>query len=332
MKARSPARLVALTLACMLCEPAAVRAAQQHIHGVILTVLGPGHNVAVRQDATAGMPAMTMLYGVSPAVDLKRLHPGEQVDAWLDGGKPERIVRVSVVAAPPAVQELPVPILATGQAVPATSFVDQHGGPFSFAALRGRTVILAFIYTRCKDGRMCPLISAKFHQLQGQLRGGPFHLVEVTLDPSYDRPKILAAYGRQFDADPSMWTLATGDPDRVLDFDAHFGIVPFADEHTGIIHSEQTVVIDPAGRIRATIEEAGWSTGEIVAAARAAANLSSNPLERFDLWLSEKAMALCGNQALGFSGLLDLTIVLAILSVSSWVLYRVARHIFAESA
>jgi flagellar biogenesis protein FliO len=43
-------------------------------------------------------------------------------------------------------------------------------------------------------------------------------------------------------------------------------------------------------------------------------------------------MALCGNQATGFSGLLDLTIVLAILSAASWVLYRVARHIFAASA
>ena len=96
----------------------------------------------------------------------------------------------------------------------------------------------------------------------------------------------------------------------MLDFDARFGVIPFADADAGIIHSERTVVIDPTGTIRATVEEAGWSNDEIVAAARAAANLSSNPVERLDLWLSEKALALCGNQALGFSGLLDLVVVL----------------------
>ncbi len=317
----------------MLCTPAARAATPQRIHGVVLTLLAPKRQVAIRQDATSAMPAMTMLYGLGPAVDLKRLQPGDEVDAWIDGASASaRIVRLSVIVPPAPEPPHAVPILATGDAVPATGFVDQRGRPFAFSTLHGKTVILAFIYTRCRDGRMCPLISAKFHALQAQLRGGPFHLVEVTLDPVYDRPKILAAYGRTFGVDPSMWTLATGDPDGVLDFDAHFGIVPFADQRSGIIHSEQTVVIDPAGRIGATVEEAGWSTDEIVAAARSAANLSSNPLQRFDLWLSEKAIALCGNQALGFSGLLDMLIVLAILSLSSWILYRVARRIFAESA
>jgi protein SCO1/2 len=332
-------RLAALALLSLPLVPQGVRAAEEQIHGVVVTVLAPQHEIVVRQDRSATMPAMTMRYAVAPALAARRLSPGDEIAATVDDApSPGVLERVDVLtragqspaqlpaaaAGPPSA----VPILESGQAVPATAFVDQAGKPLTFAALHGKVVVLSFIYTRCRDGRMCPLISAKFHTLQSQLPGPAFHLVEVTLDPAYDRPAVLARYARTFGADPAKWTLLTGDEGAVLDFDARFGVIPFADASAGFIHSERTVVIDAGGTIRATVEEAGWSNDEIVAAARDAANLSSNPFERFDLWLSEKALALCGNQALGFSGLLDLIVVLAILSVASWVLYRVARRIF----
>jgi len=330
--------LAALALLSLPLVPQGVRAAEGQMHGVILTVLTPQHEIVVRQDRSATMPAMTMRYVLAPPLAARRLVAGDEIAATVnDAVSPGVLERVDVlthggqspaqmpVSGPPRA----VQILESGQAVPATAFVDQSGKPFTFAALHGKVVVLSFIYTRCRDGRMCPLISAKFHTLQSQLPDPRFHLVEVTLDPTYDSPAVLARYGHTFGADPAKWTLLTGDEAAVLDFDARFGVIPFADSSVGIIHSERTVVIDPSGTIRATVEEAGWSNDEIVAAARDAANLSSNPFQRFDLWLSEKAIALCGNQALGFSGLLDLIVVLGILSVSSWVLYRVARRIFA---
>jgi protein SCO1/2 len=332
------ARLAPLALMCPLLVPQAARAADQQIHGVIVTVLAAQREVVVRQDASASMPAMTMRYAIAPALAKRRLEPGDEIAGVVDdAASPGTLEHADVLTrggrstalVSPAGPPSAVPILESGEQVPATAFVDQAGRPFTFAALRGETVVLSFIYTRCRDGRMCPLISAKFHALQSELHGPQFHLVEVTLDPAFDRPTILARYARLFDADPATWTLLTGDEAAVLEFDARFGVIPFADADAGIIHTERTVVIDPTGTIRATVEEAGWSNGEIVAAARSAANLSSNPVERLDLWLSEKALALCGNQALGFSGLLDLIVVLSILSVASWVLYRVARRIFA---
>lgn len=225
-----------------------------------------------------------------------------------------------------------VDLLRVGDPVPATAFVDQRGKPFSFSQVRGRSTVMAFVYTRCRDMRECPLISAKFYSLQEKLRGGPFHLVEVSIDPSYDRPVVLAAYARTFGADPERWSLVTGDPALVLDFALRFDVIPFPDQRVGLIHQERTVIVDPSGKIAQMVDEASWSPDEIAAAARAASGVQSNPFQRFDLWLSSQAVAICGNGVAGFSGTLDLAVVLAIFGGFGWLLYRVARRIFAEGA
>jgi hypothetical protein len=164
------------------------------------------------------------------------------------------------------------------------------------------------------------------------LHGGPFHLVEVTLDPDFDRPPVLERYGKAFGADPAAWTLLTGNPQTVLDFAARFGVTVFPDQRAGLIHPARTVIIDPAGTVRQEIDQAGWAPESVVAASRAAANLSSNPLRRFDLWLSSAAVAMCGNAFGSFSGILDLAIVLAIFAAGGWVIYRVARGLFTAGA
>ena len=72
---------------------------------------------------------------------------------------------------------------------------------------------------------MCPLISAKFGQLQERFAGSDTHLVEITLDPQYDRPAILEKYAQVFGAKDARWTLGTGDTNDVLNFSAQFGIL-----------------------------------------------------------------------------------------------------------
>ena len=97
--------------------------------------------------------------------------------------------------------------LRIGDTVPQTHFIDQSGHPFTFADFRGRGVVLAFIYTRCRDPRECPLVSSTFHSLQQRIDGKAYHLVEITFDPAFDRPPVLARYAQQFDADSRLWTL-----------------------------------------------------------------------------------------------------------------------------
>jgi protein SCO1/2 len=211
-----------------------------------------------------------------------------------------------------------------------TTFFDQLGRGFSFTDFRGQTVLLAFIYTRCRDPRMCPLISANMHMLQRKIAGLPIHLVEITLDPAYDTPAVLAAYAQRFDADPNRWTLGTG-PVKVLnDFAAQFGIAVFADPVAGLIHSEATAVVDPNGRIVDIMNEAAWNPDSVLAELQSVAAIPSNPIAWLDYQLSKTAVALCGDSLPGTSGLLALGLVVVILTGASYALYRLAKIIFVD--
>jgi len=177
---------------------------------------------------------------------------------------------------------------------------------------------------------MCPLISAKFHALQQRIGARKLHLVEVTLDPSYDRPAVLARYGKLFGADPHHWRWPSAMRNRPWICGAlRHHRVP--DPEIGIIHAENTVEIGPDGRIRSMITTTSWQPDEIIADIDNNHGAASNPFERFDLWLSRAAVAICGNNVASFSGLGDLMVVLLIVASFGYLLFRVARGI-AKSA
>jgi len=193
-----------------------------------------------------------------------------------------------------------VPVLREGDAVPDAPLVDQRGRPFSLQRTGGRTTIVSFIYTRCRDAKMCPLVSAKFARMQRDLRGTPIRLVEVTLDPAYDTPTVLARYGAAYGADPRNWTLATGTPDVVDTVAERFGIVVDRPIPATVVHSEAAVVIDPSGRVVKVVDGAAWLPDDLLASARELAGIDTSPLRRARMWFASSIGALCG--AGGVSG------------------------------
>lgn len=321
-----------LVLFIVLMIPGYASAAQR-LHGVVLAVTPKTGEVIVRHDAFGSMPAMTMSFRIIPRQRAAQLQPGAQIEADVDTKtEPWTLSHVTSTSAQSLTTNVSplrrVTALRIGDQVPDTAFVDQTGKPFRFSSLRGQDVVLAFIYTRCRDARMCPLISAKFRQLQEQAGSRAVHLVEVSLDPTYDRPPILERYAQTFSADPKRWSLVVGDAEPTLNFAAQFGISAQPDPNIGIIHDENTVIVDREGRIRRMITETSWLPGEIFAAIDQQNGIASNPLARLNLWLSDKAVALCGNSVAGFSGLTDLAVVLTIFAALAYLLYRLARGIF----
>ncbi|HEV8022187.1 MAG TPA: SCO family protein [Candidatus Lustribacter sp.] len=248
--------------------PLAAQAKTARIHGIVLAVTPQTGEAIVRHDPFDGMPSMAMPFRVLPRARAAELLPGNEIDATADTGTEPwtlsniAIVTTQAITAPGKSRFVP---LRVGDTVPDTAFLDQSGRPFRFSMLRGQDVVLAFIYTRCQDPTMCPLISAHFNLLQRKLGSRAAHLVEVTLDPSYDRPPVLARYAGTFGADPRRWTLAVGDSQPTLDFAARFGVVVFPDASQGIIHSENTVEIGPDGVIRAMFPDATWQPDAILA-------------------------------------------------------------------
>jgi len=323
---------VAVALLAAVARPAF---AADELHGVVVSVLSGGE-VVVRHDPFGGMPAMTMAFRVEPASDAGALHSGDRIDARVDTSTEVwRLEGVRVIgSAAPAVGFAlhNVTALNVGDVMPQTNFFDQLGRGFSFTDFRGQTVVLAFIYTRCRDPRMCPLVSANFHVLQRKLANLPVHLVEITLDPAYDTPAVLANYGRLFGADPARWTLGTGPTAVVNDFAARFGIAVFADPAAGLIHSERTAIVDRNGVVRDLLDAAAWNPDDLVAEVRTLSDVPANPIARLDYELSKWSAALCGNSLAGYSGLLDLLIVFAIFGGACGILYYAARKIFVEDA
>lgn len=323
--------LVVLALALAAGEARA--AAAERVHGVVLSVDPGAGEVVVRHDPFGGMPAMTMPFRVAPRGEARILQPGNEIEATADRSTdPWTLRNVSVmttVAVTSQPQSAAVP-LHVGDLVPDTPLLDQFGRPFRFSQLRGQNVVLSFIYTRCQDPRMCPLISAKFNALQQRSAGRSLHLVEVTLDPSYDRPPVLLRYARTFGANPARWTLAVGDAQPTSAFAARFGIVAFPDPSVGIIHTENTVIVGRDGRIGDMIADTSWQPDEILADVDAVNGAAHSPIARLDRWLVDAAVAVCGSSVAGFSGLGDLAVVLVIFAALAYLVFRLARGIFAK--
>ena len=91
--------------------------------------------------------------------------------------------------------------------------------------------------------------------MQGKLDPAHFHLIEVTLDPSFDSPPVLARYGQTFGADATRWSLLTGRASDVRDLMDSFGLSSIADGSANFIHDDELAVVAPDGRIRDLIPD-----------------------------------------------------------------------------
>jgi protein SCO1/2 len=213
--------------------------------------------------------------------------------------------------------------------VPSTALVDQRGRRFSFANTDGRTTIVSFIYTRCRDAQMCPLVAAKFARMQRELRGAPIRLVTVTLDPVYDTPDVLTRYGNAYGADPTIWTFVTGPAAGIDDVAGRLGIIVERPRPGLIVHSEAAIVVDATGRVARFVDGAAWLPDDVLGAARQVAAIPDDPFHRVRLWLASSASALCGGRgatplSVG-AGLALLAAVIAVLAVVFASAFRTVR-------
>ncbi|MGH7916414.1 MAG: SCO family protein, partial [Candidatus Binataceae bacterium] len=104
----------------------------------------------------------------------------------------------------------------TADCLPDVTLMNQYGQSLSLASLKGRPVLIDFIYTTCPT--LCPLLTAKFAsvaKLLGARLGTKVNLVSITLDPEHDHPKQLLAYAKSHEANHPGWLFLTGTPAQV---------------------------------------------------------------------------------------------------------------------
>jgi cytochrome oxidase Cu insertion factor (SCO1/SenC/PrrC family) len=235
----------------------------------------------------------------------------------------------STTGSAPAAQRF-VPLLQPGDAVPPIPLVTQDGRSFSLAELHGNAVAVSFIYTRCGDARMCPLVSAKFARAQHAIGAKPIRLVILTLDPSFDTPSVLARYGRSFGQDPQVWTLATGSAASIDELAGRFGIATSVTAPGVIIHTEAAVIVGPDGRVARIVYGNDWSADDLIGYARASLTAGNDPFLAARAWLSAVAERCgAGGLALGGTAMFGLlALVCALVGGAFWFAFRdPAKHV-----
>jgi len=231
--------------------------------GLVLRVDTATSTLTVSHDEVPGfMDAMVMPLSVRGRSPMATIRPGDRVAFRLVVGKTaSHIDRVRLLSAAPADSGLlATPAASTlvsiGAPIPDFSLIDQRGLPVTLSNLRGRVVVVTFIYTRCPLPDYCPRMITNLAAVRDRFRDrldSDIVLLTVTFDPQYDTPERLAAFARAQKADVPGWHFLTGDATGIKQVCDAFGVEYWPD--SGLItHTLQTAVVDREGRLAAAVE------------------------------------------------------------------------------
>jgi protein SCO1/2 len=139
--------------------------------------------------------------------------------------------------------------------LPAFRLQNQLGNAFSDRDLRGRVVVVDFIFTSCPD--VCPLLTEQLRGLRKQLpTQQPLSFVSFSVDPEHDTPARLREFAKVHGVDvPDFWFL-TGPSAQVKDvvtrgFKQAMEAQPAREgEARNVLHGTHFVLVDKQGEIR----------------------------------------------------------------------------------
>jgi mono/diheme cytochrome c family protein len=113
--------------------------------------------------------------------------------------------------------------------IPNTVVTTQDGKPVKFYddLIKGKIVIISFIYTSCTD--ICPLTTARLSQLEDKL-------ISMTVDPKRDTPERLKEFSSAFRTGPG-WAFVTGAPEDIRAINYKFG------ERSGVLSEHRNEIV-----------------------------------------------------------------------------------------
>jgi protein SCO1/2 len=272
----------ALMMACQS-KPAVQQGKRYEFKGTVVSIDKANQSATISHEAIKDlMEGMTMPFKLKDAWPLDVMKPGDEVQATLvmtdDSGWLEDVVVVQKTDAqnlqPPESSSMP----KAGDAVPDFRFINQDGQRVSLKEYQGKAVLLTFIYTRCPVPDYCALMSSNFAEIERELEKDAAiykgtHLVSISFDPAYDTPKVLRSYGAaqtgKYDKETfSHWEFVTADAEEVKKVAQFFGLT-YIPEKDQIVHSLQTALIAPDGRLAKLYSGNKWKPSDVTADIRA---------------------------------------------------------------
>lgn len=115
--------------------------------------------------------------------------------------------------------------------------------------LKGKSVAVNVIYTRCRD--RCPLETAKLSQVQRLLAdrmGKDIFFYSISIDPEFDTPAVLREYAEKFRAGPG-WLFLTGKREDITAVQKKLGLYSRTDASNPDGHLPSLMIgNEPAGQ------------------------------------------------------------------------------------
>jgi protein SCO1 len=248
------------------------------VRGQVRSIDVPSKVVRITHEAIPNyMPAMTMPFSVKDSALLEGLAAGDSVqfqlvvtadNSWI--GHIQKIpvdvpVATTVTKPSDSIEERESERVQVGESVPDFQLVDQDGHVVRLSDYRGKAVVLTFIYTRCPLPNFCPLMSGNFSQLERRLSSeftNKFHLLSISMDPEFDTPEVLKAYGARYHASYQDWTFATGSTEQIQSVAELMGLY-YAKENGLISHDLRTALIGPDGKLIHLWKSNVWTPYEV---------------------------------------------------------------------
>lgn len=225
-------------------------------HGIVREV-DPAERQAVidHEDIPGLMPAMTMSFDVPDPKLLARLEPGEPIEFDVEvRDKSYRVIAARRQGESESAGAARAPLVAAmarqDDPAPDFSLVDQNGKKLALADLRGRTLLVDFVYTQCNGP--CPILTGLHAELLRSLDPAlreRVHFVSISLDPERDTPEALAKYARERGADLEHWSFLTGPKGDVEEVVRRYGVGTLRAADGTIDHLVASFVVDPNGKI-----------------------------------------------------------------------------------
>lgn len=134
---------------------------------------------------------------------------------------------------------------------PEFTLTSQDGARLSLRELRGKVVVVTFIYATCAD--TCPLLTVKLVGLQRRLAPdfpGRVSFVAITVDPERDTPEILKRYAQGYGANLAGWAFLTGTTGEIREVATRYGIYYKKQPRGDVDHTFLTSVVDQSGTLR----------------------------------------------------------------------------------
>ena len=130
---------------------------------------------------------------------------------------------------------------------------DERGTPLRLSAMRGKPVVVTFLYTTCKD--TCPLTAQQIRIALDDL-GHDVPVVAVSVDPANDTPSRARTFAlKQSMAGRMRWALGSAQQLQRL-WNAYFVEPQTADSE----HTASTILLDARG-----VQRVGYATSVLTA-------------------------------------------------------------------